>query len=602
MRKYLHLAQSVQSTPTIQLTKTIMKKIYLSLLSLMVAVGAMAQTAVTFNVNMLPVGGMSDSLHVVGNFQDPNYDNVPENPEYQNWTPNAESGLMTDDDMDFIYSTTLMLQPGRYEFKFVNGNDWPFSENVPTTCTVEVNGNSNRQIMVGTDATSYSVCYGECADCGENAIRLRVDMSTVDLDLDGIGGEPSEDVSPLGVHVNGSFVNWGTFVPLQDWDNNKVWETTITTATADPIQFKFINGNNWDSPELIENVGAPCGDGSNRTLTIADPNTVLPIYCWNSCDPCTQPISVTFQVDMTASCADTSPGVNLMGTLTNWADGAPMSDDDGDGIWTLTLNLSPGSYEYKFRIGSGGWEGIGNRQLTVVADTPLELPVVCFNSAEPCGSVVAPGDVTFEVLPGAVQLAAGQVMWVMGDFTQPNWQEGAVQMSDTDGDGTWSVTVPQVCISSMFYKFRVGTPGGADFIEETADFSTLGGCGVDNGTFSDNRLLVRADGNPVSVCWTFDTCESCGPASVTESSVAANIRVFPVPAEDQLNVQFDAPVAQRITLRMLNSLGQTVVEENLGMVYGQKTISLNTASLASGVYALAIANGSETQVVNVMVK
>jgi len=578
-----------------------MKKIYLSILSLMVAVGAMAQTAVTFNVNMLPIGP-SDSLHVVGNFADPNYDNVAENPDYQNWTPNAASGLMTDIDMDFVYTATLMLQPGRYEFKFVNGNDWPFAEGVPQTCTVEVNGNSNRQIMVGTEATSYSVCYGECADCGQNAIRMRVDMSTVDLDADGNFAEPGEDISPLGVHVNGSFVNWTTFVPLQDWDGNNIWETTIATATADPIQYKFINGNDWNTPELIENVGAPCGDGQNRLLSITDANTVLPVFCWNSCGPCTQPVAITFSVDMNASCLDTSPGVNLMGTATDWANGSPMSDDDGDGIWTITLNLSAGAYEYKFRVGAGGWEGIGNRQLTVVADTPEVLPSVCYNSAEPCGPIVAPGDVTFEVRPGALQPTAGQVMWVMGDFTQPNWQDGALQMTDTDGDGTWSVTVPQVCISSMFYKFRVGTPAGADFTEETANFSEIGGCGADNGTFSDNRQLVRVDGNPVTVCWTFDTCEACAPASVNETAAAANVRIYPVPADDQLNVQFEAAVAQRMTVRMVNSLGQVVVEENLGVVFGQKTISMNTASLASGVYALTINSGSENQVFNVMVK
>lgn len=567
----------------------------------MVAAGAMAQTAVTFNVNMLPVG-MSDSLHVVGNFADPNYDNVIDNADYQNWTPNAASGLMTDDDMDFVYTTTLMLQPGRYEFKFVNGNDWPYSENVPSTCTVEVNGNSNRQMMVGTEATSYSVCYGECADCGQNAIRMRVDMSTVDLDADGIFAEPGEDISPLGVHVNGSFVNWTTFVPLQDWDGNNIWETTIATATADPIQYKFINGNDWNTPELIENVGAPCGDGQNRLLSITDVNTVLPVFCWNSCDACTQPVAITFSVDMNASCLDTSPGVNLMGTATDWSNGSPMSDDDGDGIWTITLNLSAGAYEYKFRVGAGGWEGIGNRQLTVVADTPEVLPSVCYNSAEPCGAVVAPGDVTFEVRPGALQLAAGQVMWVMGDFTQPNWQDGALQMTDTDGDGTWSVTVPQVCISSLFYKFRAGTPGGADFTEETADFTEIGGCGVNNGTFTDNRQLVRADGNPVTVCWTFDTCEACAPVSVNESAAAANVRVFPVPADDQLNVQFEATVAQRMNVRMVNSLGQVVVEENLGVVFGQKTVTMNTAALASGIYALTINSGAQTQVFNVMVK
>jgi hypothetical protein len=577
-----------------------MKKIYLSILSLMVAAGAMAQTAVTFNVNMLPFG-MSDSLHVVGNFADPNYDNVIDNPDYQNWTPSAESGLMTYSGMDFGYTATLMLQPGRYEFKFVNGNDWPFAENVPQTCTVEVNGNSNRQMMVGTEAISYSVCYGECADCGQNAIRLRVDMSTYDDDNDGIGGEPGEDIHPDGMHVNGSFVNWTTFMPLQDWDGNKIWEGLMVTETADPVQYKYINGPSWEFPN--ETISGSCGTATgDRTLTITDINTVLPVYCWSSCDPCSQPVAVTFHVDMNASCADTSPGVNLMGTVADWSNGVPMSDDDGDGVWTITLNLSAGNYAYKFRIGTGGWEGIGDRQLTVVADTPQELPAVCFNSAEPCGPIVAPADVTFEVRPGALQLTPGQVMWVMGDFTQPNWQDGALQMTDTDGDGTWTVTVPQICVSSFFYKFRSGTPGGADFTEETADFSAIGGCGVDNGTFSDNRQLVRADGNPVTVCWTFDTCEACGPASVTESAVAANVRVFPVPAEDQLNVQFDSAVAQRMTIRMVNSLGQTVVEENLGVVFGQKTIALNTTALASGVYALTLNNGSVTQVVNVMIK
>ena len=581
--------------------KTItMKKIYLSFLSLMVMTGLSAQTAVTFNVSMLPIGA-SDSLHVVGNFQDPNYDNTPENPDYQNWTPNAASGLMTDIDMDFVYTATLMLQPGRYEFKFVNGNDWPSAESVPQACTVEVNGNDNRQIMVGADAVTYNVCYGECADCGQYSVRLRVDMSTVDLDADGIGGEPNDDIHPDGVHVNGSYATWTTFSPLQDWDGNKVWEGLMVLNSAEPLQYKYINGPSWDFPN--ESINGACGDGAgNRALTIADISTVLPVYCWNSCDPCSQPVAITFSVDMNASCADVSNGVNLMGTVTDWVNGTPMSDDDMDGIWTVTLNLSAGSYEYKFRIGAGGWEGIGNRQLVVVADSPQDLPAVCFNSAEPCGAVVPPADVTFQARPGAVQMAAGQVMWVMGDFTQPNWQDGALQMSDSDGDGTWTVTVPQVCIGSMFYKYRVGTPGGSDFTEETADFSALGGCGVDNGTFSDNRLMVRTDGNPVTVCWTFDTCEACSVGVEENNQVASNIRVYPVPAEEQLNVQFAVNGSERMTLRLTNALGQVVVVENLGVVSGQKLISLNTSDLAGGMYALTLTNGAQTQVVNVVIK
>jgi hypothetical protein len=78
--------------------------------------------------------------------------------------------------------------------------------------------------------------------------------------------------------------------------------------------------------------------------------------------------------------------------------------------------------------------------------------------------------------------------------------------------------------------------------------------------------------------------------------------VFPVPADDQLNVQFEATVAQRMNVRMVNSLGQVVVEENLGVVFGQKTVTMNTAALASGIYALTINSGAQTQVFNVMVK
>jgi len=574
-----------------------MKKIYLSILSLIVAAGAMAQTAVTFNVNM-GIVGPSDSLHVVGNFADPNYDNVIENPDYQNWTPNAASGLMTDGNMDFVYTITMMLEPGLYTFKFVNGNDWPGSESVPEACgSPDGFGGYNRNILVSDQPSSYNVCFGNCADCEQYVVGFSVDMSPFDENENGTL-EPGVEVHPDGVFVN---YNQSMFLPMQDWDGDMIWEGLYISNSVETINYIFVNGPSFDFP--YESFSGAClNAGGTRTYTISENTVALPVNCWNSCDPCTLPVDVTFQVDMNASCADTSPGVNLMGTLTSWSDGAPMSDDDGDGIWTLTLSLAPGNYLYKFRVGTNGWEGIADRPLTVVADTPTDLPAVCFDSAEPCGPVVAPADVTFEVRPGALQLASGQVMWVMGNFTQPNWQEGALQMTDTDGDGTWSVTVPQVCISSIFYKFRAGTPAGADFTEETADFSEIGGCGVDNGTFSDNRQLVRADGNPVAVCWTFDLCESCAPASVAENAVASNIRVFPVPAEDQLNVQFDAPVAQRMTIRMVNSLGQAVVEENLGVVFGQKTISLNTSVLCAGVYALTLNNGSQTQVVNVMIK
>lgn len=583
-----------------------MKKIYLSLLSLVVCLGLKAQVDVTFNVDMNEVDITTDSLHLVGNFNDPDYDGTDYptdyNAAYPNWTVTAIS--MTDGDGDGVFTAVLSLNPARYEFKFINGNDWPYNEIVPSACTVEVSGNGNRQIMVGDAPISYNVCYGACAACGENAVRFRLDVSTIDLDLDGNYAEPGEDISPDGIHVAGDFQAWdpGASV-LQDWNNDNIWEATYSVGTATSISFKYINGNTWDFPN--ENISGACGGGDgNRLEAITSTNNVLNVYCWSSCDPCTQPVPVTFAVDMNAACADLTPGMFLMGTVTDWSNGAAMSDDDGDLIYTLTLNVAPSTtpYEYKFRIGTGGWEGIGNRMLTVSAGDPIELPQVCFNSSEPCGPTYPAADVTFQCMPGTATIGAGESIWIMGNFTEPQWQSGSVQLTDGDGDGIWSATVPQVCLTELFYKFAIGSAQGTFSLEETADFSSIGGCGVDNGTFSDNRKLVRTSADPVTVCWTFDTCVSCLDISVEENEVVANLQVFPVPADELLQVAFNSPVSQKLNIRLVNTFGQIVLEENAGMVTGQRTISLNTSDIAAGVYSLVISNGMSVQTRTISVK
>jgi len=101
-----------------------------------------------------------------------------------------------------------------------------------------------------------------------------------------------------------------------------------------------------------------------------------------------QTYNVTFQVDMNTQTGFTTPEVN--GSFNNWCGScAPMSDPDGDGVWTLTIPLTAGSYEYKFSADNWGTQemllqgspctvtnfGFTNRTLSVTADATL--PVVC---------------------------------------------------------------------------------------------------------------------------------------------------------------------------------------------------------------------------------
>ena len=62
---------------------------------------------------------------------------------------------------------------------------------------------------------------------------------------------------------------------------------------------------------------------------------------------------VVFQVDMN-DYSGTYGQVNLNGGFNGWCGGcAAMTDDDGDNVYQLEVDLAPGIYEYKFTL--DGW-------------------------------------------------------------------------------------------------------------------------------------------------------------------------------------------------------------------------------------------------------
>lgn len=578
-----------------------MKKIYLMMVAGCFAFTAGAQVPVTLNVDMSGQEVSPLGVHVAGNFGDVDYDGNFENPSLVNWSPNTYE--LTDEDGDMIYSISFDLATGyKYEFKFINGNDWPQEEVVPNVCRADQSGNTNRGFWV-MDAAEYSVCYGACVACGDNAVLVQVDMSLVDTDGDGVGGEPGgEDIHPEGVFVAGNFPgsDWTAFIPLKDYDGDKIWQAVLNVGQVSSMEYKFINGPGFEFPN--ESISGDCGAGNGNRLLAVEANTVQQVYCWNFCDFCVQPSNITISVDMNNYCGDLSAGVNLMGTLTDWSAGSPMSDDDGDGVYTITIGLQPGNYEYKFRVGGNGWEGAENRPLTVEAETDQTIETVCFGLYEPCGPFYTPADITFRVNVGSQVVPSGQVVWVMGDFT--GWQGGAIPMTDADVDGIWEHTIVDFCPQNGFYKFVIGANNqntSTDWLEETADFSEIGGCGVNNGTFSDNRNFTRTSDEDIELCFTFDSCASC-IVSVEENNAIADLSIYPVPATDIMNISFNNTVAERVEINVVNTVGQVVRTLDLGVVSGQRLVQLNVNDLAKGIYAIQITNGRNSTVKQVTVK
>lgn len=62
--------------------------------------------------------------------------------------------------------------------------------------------------------------------------------------------------------------------------------------------------------------------------------------------------SVTFNYEISANTLGTEK-LYLMGTITDWTTGKEMTDEDGDGVYSITISdKAPGNYEYKFKYGN----------------------------------------------------------------------------------------------------------------------------------------------------------------------------------------------------------------------------------------------------------
>jgi hypothetical protein len=568
-----------------------MKKVYLSILSLAVCCMMNAQVAVTLNVDLSGQTVSENGVHVAGDFNQT--EGLPE------WNP---AGIeLTDEDGDDIYSVTLQLDAGVYQFKFVNGNAWGSDEGdgIPMACRYP--GSNNRELVVGTTAIEKTFVWQGCGAAGEKVVRFRVDMSTY---------PNPPGVHPAGLHVAGNFQGWqAADSPLYDHDDNGIWEAYYSIGNAESIEFKYINGNDWSNPN--EAVSLDCGvEGGNRWEAITETNTVLPAYCFNACSTCTLPAEVTFQVDMSLQ-SDVN-NVYLAGAFaaagySDWnASGIEMTDADADGIYEVTLNLPAGTYAFKFVKNGSNWEEFngecivgGNRSYQVVGSDAVSYEA-CFNQCNAtCVADPSSAEITFSVNMSNVTIdPAGPRL--IGSFTNPAWQDGQITLQESAVAGIWYATVNVSGTANISYKFVNGVASSAD--ESNAE-SNISECGAPNGIGGFNRTHVRTGEPEVLTTPCFDSCEICGTIiSVEENNVVNGLLVYPNPVEDLMNVRFSNGIAQRITITLYNNMGQVVSSEDLGTVAGERVTTLNTADLATGIYSLAISNGIKNQVVRISVK
>lgn len=68
-----------------------------------------------------------------------------------------------------------------------------------------------------------------------------------------------------------------------------------------------------------------------------------------------------------------------------------------------------------------------------------------------------------------------------------------------------------------------------------------------------------------------------------------NVSVYPNPVTDMLNISFALPKSDKISIDILNAVGQVVQSENVNNDGGAKVVKINTTSLAKGIYFIKLA-------------
>jgi hypothetical protein len=298
-------------------------------------------TGVNYTVSGLPAGTTSVRIHS----------------EWFGWDINHPEGVAIDNG-DGTWTATLdpaWSADTNYKW-FINGTTEEdlLDDVVAGTCSDDINTDAvnwaNRWWRAGSgDATDV---FGQCDAGGDNGGNTDPSTSSVTFSVD-MNGVDLQGQVPT---VNGVFNEWcGDCSPMTDYDGDNVWTITIDLENG-AYDYKFALGA-WVAHEAVPEdcgISFTLDDGTpgvNRIVVVEGGDIALDVAPWSGCAAASTSSIVTFSVDMTGvDLQGQVPTVN--GTFNSWCgECSPMTDEDGDNVWTIDIELADGDYEYKFALG-----------------------------------------------------------------------------------------------------------------------------------------------------------------------------------------------------------------------------------------------------------
>lgn len=221
---------------------------------------------VKFAVDLTGFEISPNGVHVTGDFQ--TLAGFPGGDWEPGTTPMQKEGE-TD-----IYSIVVDIPAlQKYEYRFVNGDQFYETEFIPLESRVGYDFNDNRWIFVDSlvnDTTfSGAIVFGGNAPAGMYLVRFLVNM------------QEESAIASAGVHVAGNFQGWDpASIRLYSFAD-QIFEI-ICFVFPGEYEYKYYNGN---TPESSEIISGDCTINGNRQIEVAD-DIVLEPMCYGWCVDC----------------------------------------------------------------------------------------------------------------------------------------------------------------------------------------------------------------------------------------------------------------------------------------------------------------------------
>ncbi len=409
------------------------------------------------------------------------------------------------------------------------------------------------------------------------------------------------------VYISGTFNDWsGDANPLADPDGDGIWVTTLPLEQG-VIEYKYTL-DNWSGAEVFDGTDVctkTTDDGYgnifvNREYVISG-DAGLNTVCYNSCYDCGGAVDITWNVNMTQETVS-DDGVFLAGGPYFGHGVLRMTDDDGDGTYSITLERESGfTTDYTFTNGIclPDWsckENIIGQSCAVPPFNDRNLPPAmedtvvstCFGQCTTDGTcdVAQLYNVTFNV-DMSNETVAGQV-FIMGN-TINNWNPTATEMLDDDGDGIYSVTA-MLLPGLHEYKYL-----NQDAVEDLMQGDV---CTVTDpsGQFT-NRLLILGEADTSLHAVYFSSCELS--TSINELVIDNNLaEVFPSITQDFVQVKFNNPAKEQ-SIFIFDVTGRLQMEQRFDF---RGNVTLDVTGLSKGIHFVQVSVGTKMMTKKIIVE